>query len=90
MHQTFQFMELYRKHYAHKFFPDEPRRCSAHNLLSVEHLIKDCALHNSTLVCFKVINPQKQGPVKLNRGYQFICCCVCFEQLTLDYKFETS
>lgn len=54
---TFQFMVFYRKYYAHKFFPDEPRRYAARNLLSVEHLIKDCALHNSTLVCLKVINP---------------------------------
>lgn len=57
MHQTFQLMEPCRKYYAHKFFPDEPRRYSAHNLVSVEHLIKDCALRNSTLVCSKVINP---------------------------------
>lgn len=57
MYQTFPFTKLYRKYDAHKFFPDEPRGYSAHNLVSVEHLIKDCALHNSTLVCFKVINP---------------------------------
>lgn len=57
MYQSFPFMKLYRKHYAHKFFPDEPRRYSVHNLVSVEHLIKDCALHNSTLVRFKAINP---------------------------------
>lgn len=57
MHQTVQFMALYRKYYAHKFFLDELRRYSAHNLVSVKRLIKDCALHKSILVCLEAINP---------------------------------
>lgn len=51
-HQNSQFMELYRKCCAHKFFPDERGRNSAHKLASVEHWTKDYVLPNSALVCF--------------------------------------